>query len=36
MPQPLDYAVEVKELDVGAQAQVLHDNAVELTALAPA
>jgi predicted TIM-barrel fold metal-dependent hydrolase len=35
MPQPLDYAVEVKELDLDAQARVLHDNAVELTALAP-
>jgi predicted TIM-barrel fold metal-dependent hydrolase len=35
MPQPLDYAVEVKELDVAAQGLVLHDNAVELTALAP-
>jgi predicted TIM-barrel fold metal-dependent hydrolase len=34
MPQPLDYAVEVKELDVDAQARVLHDNAVELTVLA--
>jgi len=36
MPNPLDYAVEVKELDVAAQGQVLHDNAAELTALAPA
>ena len=34
MPQPLDYAVEVKELDVAAQGRVLHDNAVELTARA--
>jgi predicted TIM-barrel fold metal-dependent hydrolase len=35
MPNPLDYAVEVKELDVAAQGLVLHDNAVELTRLAP-
>jgi predicted TIM-barrel fold metal-dependent hydrolase len=35
MPNPLDYAVEVKELDVAAQSLVLHDNAVGLTALAP-
>lgn len=31
MPNPLDYAVEVKEFDVADQGKILHDNAIELT-----
>ena len=36
MPKPLDYAVEIKELDAAAQGLILHDNAVALTGPAPA
>lgn len=36
MPNPLDYAVEVKEFDVADQGKILHDNAIELTTRAPA
>ncbi|GMU77496.1 MAG: amidohydrolase [Acidimicrobiia bacterium] len=36
MPRPLDYAVEVKELDEAAQRRILRDNALDLTERAPA
>ena len=36
MPQPLDYVVELKELDEGVQRRVLRDNARELNQLRPA
>jgi predicted TIM-barrel fold metal-dependent hydrolase len=36
MPQPLDYVVEVKELDAKARRRVLRDNALELTQRVPA
>jgi predicted TIM-barrel fold metal-dependent hydrolase len=36
MPQPLDYAVEVKELDQAALRLVMHDNSDALTELRPA
>jgi len=35
MPSPLDYLVEVKELPASDRRLVLHDNALELTALRP-
>ncbi|MGZ4714420.1 MAG: amidohydrolase family protein [Acidimicrobiia bacterium] len=35
MPNPRDYEVELKELPAADQAKILHDNAVELTRLAP-
>jgi len=35
MPQPLDYVVEVKELDAKARRRVLRDNALELTQRVP-
>jgi predicted TIM-barrel fold metal-dependent hydrolase len=36
MPSPLDYVVEVKNLDAAHQQRILHDNAAELTARRPA
>jgi predicted TIM-barrel fold metal-dependent hydrolase len=36
LPSPLDYAVELKNLDDADQRRVLLDNAVELTSLSPA
>ncbi len=36
MPRPLDYAVELKELDDGDRRSILHDNAASLTQLQPA
>lgn len=36
MPRPLDYAVEVKELDEAAQRRILRDNALDLTERVPA
>jgi hypothetical protein len=35
MPQPLDYAKELKELDAASTRRVLRDNAVELTQRVP-
>jgi predicted TIM-barrel fold metal-dependent hydrolase len=35
MPQPLDYAKELKELDDDARKLVLRDNATELTQRVP-
>ena len=35
MPNPLDYAAEIKNLDAADQGLILHDNAVALTQLAP-
>lgn len=36
MPRPLDYAAEVKELDLASQRKILRDNALELNDLRPA
>jgi predicted TIM-barrel fold metal-dependent hydrolase len=36
LPRPLDYAVELKNLDEADQRRVLRDNALELTSLSPA
>ena len=36
MPQPLDYAVEIKELDAQSQRKILKDNAEFLNARQPA
>ena len=35
LPEPLDYLAEAKALDAADRRRVLHDNAVELTALRP-
>ena len=35
MPQPLDYAVEIKELDDASQRLILHDNAAALNVRRP-
>ena len=36
MPEPLDYAKELKDFDAETQKLILHDNAVELNTLRPA
>jgi predicted TIM-barrel fold metal-dependent hydrolase len=36
MPEPLDYAKELKDFDAQTQQLILHDNAVELNTLRPA
>lgn len=36
MPQPLDYMVEIKEMDAATQKKVLLDNVTELNTLSPA
>ena len=35
MPQPLDYLVEIKELDAGDQRKVLYDNVTHLNTPQP-
>jgi hypothetical protein len=35
MPRPLDYVVEVKELDEASRRRVMRDNALELTQRTP-
>jgi predicted TIM-barrel fold metal-dependent hydrolase len=36
MPSPLDYVVEIKDLEPAVQQRILHDNAIELTQRHPA